>query len=108
MTNHRRWHKIPKYKDFQESQKIREHVRNEKHFCWKGDDAGYHSLHYWVKRRKPKTELCEICGKVPPFDLINISDEYKRDINDYKWSCRKCHMEDDGRLNNRDLKGKFK
>ena len=46
-----------------------------------------------------KPEYCEDCGKVPPRDLANISQEYKRDINDFEWLCRKCHMTKDGRLN---------
>jgi hypothetical protein len=26
--------------------------------------------------------------------------EYKREINDFKWLCRRCHMKDDGRIKN--------
>ncbi|TES88940.1 MAG: hypothetical protein E3J94_07200 [Desulfobacteraceae bacterium] len=65
---------------------------------WKGDDVGYEALHDWVARRKPKTEFCEHCGKAPPYDLANISQEYKRDVNDFEWICRKCHMISDGRM----------
>ena len=108
MTNHRRWHKIPRYKEFQDSQKTRELFRNENHFYWKGDDVGYASLHTWIKRRKPKPEMCEDCKKSPAYDLSNISGEYKRDINDFKWLCRRCHMKNDGRLNNKNQKGRFK
>lgn len=67
--------------------------------AWKGDNVKYGSLHDWVKWHKPKVALCEICGEKPPQDLANISGEYKRDINDYKWLCRRCHMESDDRLN---------
>jgi len=67
---------------------------------WKGNDASYGAIHDWVKRYKPKSELCEKCRKVKPNDIANISGKYKRDITDYKWLCRKCHMESDGRLNN--------
>ena len=62
---------------------------------WKGDDVGYGNLHVWVRRHKEK-HLCP-CGKMP-YDVANISGEYKRDINDYIWLCRKCHMKSDGRL----------
>lgn len=65
---------------------------------WKGDNVGFNGLHSWINRNKPKVKLCENCKKVPPYDLANISGEYKRDINDFKWLCRKCHMEEDGRL----------
>ena len=68
--------------------------------AWKGKEVGYKSLHQWVRRNKPKPEFCEMCGEVPPYDVANISGQYKRDINDYKWACRKCHMTEDNRINN--------
>lgn len=69
----------------------------EKNPAWKGDNISIRSLHAWVKRHKPKPEYCECCRKRKPFDLANISQKYKRDINDYEWICRKCHMKKDGR-----------
>lgn len=65
---------------------------------WKGDKVGYNALHSWVRTRKVKPELCETCGKKPPYDLSNISGEYKRNVNDFKYECRVCHMKNDGRL----------
>jgi hypothetical protein len=65
---------------------------------WFGEDVGYHGIHSWGRRNKLKTELCENCLEYPPYDLANISGEYKRDVDDYKWLCRKCHMKEDGRL----------
>lgn len=62
-----------------------------------GDDVGYNGVHTWVRKRKPKPELCERCGLVPPLDLANISGEYNRDLDNYKYLCRKCHMDSDGR-----------
>lgn len=67
---------------------------------WKGDEVGYGALHDWIKSRKPKPELCEECSKRKVYDLANISGEYKRDINDFRWLCRKCHMKEDGRIHN--------
>ena len=64
---------------------------------WAGDKVAYRALHAWVERNKQKIDLCENCKLVVPKDLANISGEYKRDINDYKWLCRKCHMDEDGR-----------
>ncbi len=72
----------------------------EKNGMWKGDNVGCIPLHNWVRRYKPKPELCEKCGKNKSYDLANISGEYKRDINDFEWICRSCHMENDGRLDN--------
>lgn len=75
-------------------------MRSENNHQWKGDDVGYASLHDWVRSRKPKSELCEKCHKRKAHDLANISGEYKRDITDFEWLCRKCHMESDGRFKN--------
>lgn len=75
---------------------------------WKGDDVGYAALHSWVRRNKPKPDLCEACNKNSPYDLANISGEYKRELLDWEWLCRKCHMISDNRMNNRDKNGKFK
>ena len=72
--------------------------QNEKNNQWKGDKVGYIALHAWIRRHKPKSELCEDCKKNKPYDLSNVSGEYKRDINDFKWLCRKCHMKSDGRF----------
>jgi len=65
---------------------------------WKGDNVGYISLHEWIRNRKPKPDLCEECKSKPPHDVANISGEYKRDVNDYEWLCRSCHMKKDGRM----------
>ena len=76
------------------------HNQNEGNPLWKGDEVGYDALHEWIKNRKPKPALCEICNERPSKDLANISGEYKRDVNDFQWICRRCHMKSDGRLLN--------
>jgi endogenous inhibitor of DNA gyrase (YacG/DUF329 family) len=65
---------------------------------WKGDSVGYRAVHDWVRKNKPKPMYCERCGIEAPYDLANISGGYRRDIADYEWLCRRCHMTDDGRL----------
>ena len=65
-------------------------------------------LHEWVRRYKQKPNVCEECKVRKPFDLANISGEYKRDINDFRWLCRSCHMKSDGRMKNINNKGRFK
>lgn len=67
---------------------------------WKGDDVSYGALHDWVKDHLPKTQLCQICKEVSPFDLSNISGLYSRDLADWQWLCRSCHMYLDGRIHN--------
>jgi hypothetical protein len=79
-----------------------------KNGMWKGDNAKLNAIHIWVKSRKPKPELCERCKLVKPFDLANKSGKYRRDVNDYDWLCRKCHMKKDGRMFKRDKYGRFK
>lgn len=72
----------------------------EKHQFWKGGSVGLDALHTYIRRRLNKPELCACCQSEPPYDLANISQEYKRDISDWEWLCRKCHMSKDGRMNN--------
>lgn len=67
---------------------------------WKGDKAKRMAIHVYLRHHTVKPKLCEECNKEEPFDLANISGKYLRDINDYRWLCRKCHMIIDGRINN--------
>ncbi len=70
----------------------------EKNPMWKGDAVGYCSLHEWVRNRKHAPLLCENCRTCPPMDLAAIGDRYTRNLDDWEYLCRKCHMEKDGRL----------
>jgi len=71
-----------------------------KNGMWKGDKVGTDQLHAWVTKRLPKTTLCQGCQIQKPYDLANITGNYTRDLNNWMWLCRKCHMLSDGRLNN--------
>lgn len=75
--------------------------KNDKNPNWAGDNVGYSALHLWVQRRLEKPKFCSKC-KLPnkKLDLANISQEYKRDLSDWEWLCRSCHMEADGRFKN--------
>lgn len=64
---------------------------------WK-ENIQLRSLHKWVERHKFRVKFCESCNKATPYDLANISGKYKRDVNDFEWLCRRCHMRSDGRL----------
>lgn len=81
-------------------ERIRLAKLKDKNPMWKGDKVGMKALHEWVTNHFPKTNLCQICNKIPPHDLANISGEYKRDLDDWNWLCRRCHMLSDGRMNN--------
>jgi len=63
----------------------------EDHYNWTGEIAGYSALHTWVKTHKPKQKLCSHCKQEKELQLANISQEYRRDINDFMWLCGKCH-----------------
>ena len=79
-------------KEFLNAQKERgKKKRGKNHPKWKGKEAGYNSKHDFIRRRKLKPKFCEKCGKNKPVDLANISGEYKREVSDYWWLCRKCH-----------------
>ncbi|HUS99460.1 MAG TPA: hypothetical protein VMY59_03980 [Candidatus Thermoplasmatota archaeon] len=76
------------------------HSRGSNHYNWK-EKPNYQALHKWIQRNKPKTFACENCGASETrLECANISGRYLRDISDYKWWCRKCHMESDGRFAN--------
>ncbi len=102
LSNHKRWHDLPQFKEFQKSYKEKASQFNleNKNGMWKGGNVGYDALHDYIKRRKPKPQNCQNCGKEGFLDLTNISQNYKRDLNDWRWLCRSCHMKKDGRMNN--------
>ena len=76
-------------------------MRGKKNPNWKkhqNEKISLRALHGWIRRRKPKPSLCVHCHLRPAVDLANISQEYKQNVNDFEWLCRKCHMQKDGRL----------
>lgn len=76
--------------------KISEANTAENNGTWVGDAVGYAGLHCWIKKRLPKPILCECCGIVPPRDLANKG-TYDRNLDNWEWLCRRCHMGKDGR-----------
>jgi hypothetical protein len=67
---------------------------------WNNGGESYTGIHNWGRYNVPKPIMCQDCGKEPPRDLANISNEYKKEVSDWEWLCRKCHMNKDGRMNN--------
>ena len=63
------------------------------------ENAGLKAIHAFIRIRFLKPKLCQHCHKKPPRDLANKSGKYLRDLSDWEWLCRKCHMLSDGRLN---------
>lgn len=63
---------------------------------WKGDKAGYASLHYRVSKLKGKPKVCEVCGTDKPdkfYEWACVGDY--RNMDDYKRMCRSCHRKHD-------------
>ena len=56
------------------------------------EDAGISAIHSYVRRRLRKRERCQHCKKVKKLDLANKSRKYKRDLGDWLWLCRRCHL----------------
>lgn len=65
---------------------------------WKGDIVAYKALHQWVRTNIQHSSVCILCKAEKKLDIANISQEYKRDLSDWEWLCRRCHMIKDGRL----------
>jgi NUMOD3 motif len=60
-------------------------------------------LHRRMYKIVPKLDKCPDCNRVIKLELCNIRpdlniDTYNTDINNWYWSCRKCHQISDGRL----------
>jgi len=68
---------------------------------WKGDRVQYRALHNWVNRWKGKANSCsnDLNHKSTRFHWANISQEYKRELNDWINLCPRCHKQyDKGRM----------
>lgn len=58
------------------------------------EGAGHAGTHYWLKKHKPKPELCERCRERLAKELSynNTSKKrYSRNPDDYEWLCQSCH-----------------
>lgn len=64
---------------------------------WKADKVGMAALHEWVRKRLPKPERCDMCQIAKPIDLANKG-IYDRELQNWEWLCRVCHMKSDGRM----------
>lgn len=73
-------------------------MTGEKNPNWKQtSSAKYRGLHKWMGKRIVKPALCSYCLVKPPLDLANISGQYRQDVTDWVYLCRKCHIVLDGR-----------
>jgi hypothetical protein len=91
---------IPPMKGKHHTEETKRKIRNENSHNWKGDKVGYDALHKWVRKNKPKSNICEMCNNFEPKHLSNVTGEYKRDIDDYQWLCISCHRIYDNQISN--------
>lgn len=101
LSNHKRWHDLPQYQEFQKQFKDKTKISKTGVLnpAWKGSKASYAAIHYWVRKNKPKPELCVNCNKRKSFEVHNIDKKYTRDLNQWEWLCRSCHLFKEGRSN---------
>ena len=66
---------------------------DEKHPNWKGDNVSYRSLHKWVQRKLGKAMKCtnDSSHISTVYHWANISQEYKRDLLDWRQLCPSCN-----------------
>jgi len=66
---------------------------NERHSLWKGGEASLTAKHEWVKRRLGKPSKCDHCGTTEKrmYHWANISNKYKRSLDDWIRLCVPCH-----------------
>lgn len=68
------------------------------HPRWKGDDAGYFSIHDWMTKHFGQPVGCEVCGLDDPnrkYHWANLSGAYHRSRDDFKRMCVSCHRKYD-------------
>ena len=75
--------------------------KGEKCYNWKGNEADYGTLHAYIRKYKPKPKTCEICGKSNKLELSCKDHIYTRNIKDYQYICRNCHVKYDIKNNDK-------
>lgn len=87
--------RIMKERGIEPTQKYLE--KGDKHFCWKGTEAGYGAKHTWIAKIKGKPNYCEHCKSTDKtrYEWANIDHKYSRNVEDYIRLCRTCHSKYD-------------
>jgi hypothetical protein len=84
---------------FKNGHKPMENAVGEKHYLWKGSNAGYWALHGWIYRQLGQPTKCEHCGKDgltgKKIHWANKDHKYKRNIKDWIRLCPSCHKKYD-------------
>jgi hypothetical protein len=69
---------------------------------WLGSNVKSAGVHGWIKKHYQRPQLCENCNVEANLDLANVSPTYDpttytRDMKNWRWLCRSCHMSTDNR-----------
>lgn len=69
----------------------------EKHYLWKGNNAGQKAIHIWLNTNYSKPIYCMKCRKERKIELSfdHSKGNYTRNIEDYEWLCHSCHTKKD-------------
>lgn len=95
---YRRPHLLKKNKGKHCSRSCRNKVyvlKEDKNPRWKGDSAGYSSMHKWFRKYSGVEKICIICSSKNNLQVANIYHTYKRIKEDYRFFCAKCHAKYD-------------
>ncbi len=87
--------------------KISQSKRMGGNLGWMERNPKYHGIHSWIKRHYPKPLFCSHCNQIKVLDLHNYSGKYTKDLDDWGWLCRSCHMKVDGRDTRRLTNGTY-
>ncbi len=86
------------FKKGQQMWKLRKTLRGSEHPSWKGK-LTYSGIHQWISKELGRPRECSDCGFISnngrQFHWVNISGEYKRDIDDWERLCASCHFKKD-------------
>lgn len=94
-SNHMRWHK-----GLMDKASYKGINLAEKNGNWVGNTIrSMPNLHIWVRGRLKEPSVCPKCNEQKKkLDLANKNGLYTRDLNNWNYLCRSCHMKEDGRL----------
>lgn len=82
-----------KISDFRMGKKIPK-ISGPRNYAWKGDKAGYSSIHCWLRTHFGKADHCDMCGGTrgsKNFGWSCRDHSYTRDLQKWWQLCAKCH-----------------
>jgi len=77
-----------------DQEKRREYLANWKKEAMKNSplNISYTTIHKYMREHNKPPNQCQLCNKTRKVELANISGIYTRDMKDYMWLCKQCHV----------------